>query len=1275
MNPLRIWLRRLKTLMWTALTLIAVLSAILVGIGKLLMPYSARYQPQLEAWLSQEFQQPVRLARFTGEWRAFGPQIRLEGLTLHGAGAQAIAIQHAALDIRPLNAVLPGRPLYSFRIIGADLSLVRNAEARFELSGLGVSGRGGRSADGSAMSSLATFGEVVLEQSRLSFTDELRGVEAQLTAVNGRLQMEGRRFSVEVEADISDPYDARVLGDLKATLLITLDREQRLQDAEWHVKTGELMLSELARQLPPHPLVPASGWLNAELWGTWSPASDQVMQGVLDLREVHLPGGARALQLDHLNSRFRWNFISRKSWRLDLSELQVKRDGAQWSSPRMTVARNVPGNLGIWVSSEFIDLEFPLQLTQRALAHYSTRWPSFVPRQARGVVRDFELVLDGAWKLQMTSGEFERLDAWDWGRWPAIAGASGSIDLRGGEGQLSLSGQQVRIDWPGNFRRPAIVNIEGCTLEIVWGLRWQTDVRDCRLRNEDLALRGRARFVKSEGRPRLDINVAASEGSLGGLQDYWPERVMRPNVTQWLRRGLAGGRIDAARFSMTGDMDDWPFRQGEGSLEAVVEFSDADLDYYAGWPRAGRVSGRARFQGTSMEVLGRVGTLAGVPVQEARARISDFSQPVLAMEYRSEAALPTLLGFIGATPLLEDVDLDLQQFDFQGPARTTGVLEAPLKAGAGPIRIEGQLELAGNDFRELQSGVVIEDIQGTVAYDREGLRAEGLQARYQGRDASLALMADWDAPEVFRAGLQGMFSASEVIPATVLQGEPLLADLQGECRWNMGLVVGQAGADAAREIWLQMGTDLVGVELDLPAPLDKPPEAAWPLQVRYPVKSAEPVFLVRLHDRLSLQFDVADGISRPRRASIQLGPRDTGLPEAGFFSLGGQAEHLDLDRWMRLISERLQRGRAVADLAFRAADLHVDELVLLNRLFPDVELEVHYQQGTLSSEFDSPKLSGLVRYSQPPAGPSSLTAELDRLLLPPAQSSEAMLDTDPSRLPELHLYVREFAYLGLDLGETRIEAYPIQDGFRFDPVTANSAHFNFQARGDWIATADGARSDFNIVITSESLGALMDAMDISSVLEGGQTMVRYDAWWPGPPAAFALARLNGEIGFSVTDGTIRSADPGAGRMLGLMSVAALPRRLALDFRDVFGTGFSFDQASGTVRLENGHAHTDNTVLESTAATLSIVGSSDLVAKRFDYMMTVRPGVGQTLPVIGAIAGGPGGAAAGLALQGLLQKSLGDAAEARYALSGPWQEPVVERLEVEARVEAKEPNEQ
>ena len=202
------------------------------------------------------------------------------------------------------------------------------------------------------------------------------------------------------------------------------------------------------------------------------------------------------------------------------------------------------------------------------------------------------------------------------------------------------------------------------------------------------------------------------------------------------------------------------------------------------------------------------------------------------------------------------------------------------------------------------------------------------------------------------------------------------------------------------------------------------------------------------------------------------------------------------------------------------------------------------------------------------------------------------------------------------------------------------------------------------MLTSESLGTLVETMKLSSVLEGGQTMVRYDAWWPGPPASFALAVLNGEMQFSVVDGRILEADPGAGRVLGLISVAALPRRLALDFRDVFESGFSFDQASGTVQLENGTAHTDDFLMESTAATLAIQGSSDLVNQSFNYEMVIRPGVSQALPVIGALTAGPGGAAAGLALQELLREALGEATEARYAINGPWKEPEVTRMEQE-----------
>ena len=218
------------------------------------------------------------------------------------------------------------------------------------------------------------------------------------------------------------------------------------------------------------------------------------------------------------------------------------------------------------------------------------------------------------------------------------------------------------------------------------------------------------------------------------------------------------------------------------------------------------------------------------------------------------------------------------------------------------------------------------------------------------------------------------------------------------------------------------------------------------------------------------------------------------------------------------------------------------------------------------------------------------------------------------------------------------------------------------ASGDWFRDEQGERSDFNIRITSESLGTVLDAMDISSAMQGGQTVVYFDAWWNGPPAAFALERLNGEMDLNIVQGNILTADPGAGRVLGLLSLSELPRRLAMDFRDVFNEGFSFDEATGTMQLENGNSYTDDLVLKSTVAEITIIGSTDLVAQTFDYEFSVRPGVSKALPVIGAIAGGPVGAAAGLALQALLRDSLGDAAEAKYTIRGPWEDPLVEPVE-------------
>ena len=210
-------------------------------------------------------------------------------------------------------------------------------------------------------------------------------------------------------------------------------------------------------------------------------------------------------------------------------------------------------------------------------------------------------------------------------------------------------------------------------------------------------------------------------------------------------------------------------------------------------------------------------------------------------------------------------------------------------------------------------------------------------------------------------------------------------------------------------------------------------------------------------------------------------------------------------------------------------------------------------------------------------------------------------------------------------------------------------------------------------MASESLGDFLQSMEISSSMQGGQTLVEFDAWWPGSPAGFALARLNGEIVFSVVDGNITDASSGAGRLLGLLSIQALPRRLSLDFRDVFDSGFSFEEATGTFQMQNGTARTEDLVLKSSAASIFVEGNTNLVEKRYDQLMTIRPGLGNTLPIIGALAAGPGGAVAGLALQGMLGDELAEATQVQYSITGDWSEPAIEAVDVK-RVEPQVPAE-
>jgi len=1273
MTVFRTLLRRAKTLLWTAFSILVILAAVLMGIGKLLTPYSDHYQPRLEAWLSEEFGRPVVLESFAGEWTAFGPRLTLKGMKLlprssdeggspREGEADVVAIESAALDIRPLNLLLPGFPLYNFRVIGADFELSRAADGQFLLSGFGVTRReAGR--QGSALQELVRVGEVVLQDSSLTYRDEVYGIRLNFGGISGRLQLAGDELASEIQASLLDDRSSQIVGEIEGTILMSLGKDQEVQSVRWQGRVRELMLAAFQGRLPASSFLPHTGWFNAELWGSWSAAEGHSVRGVTDLTDARLVNEYQDLWLDRVNTRFRWRFHDRKNWELHFADFLYNDGEQEWVAPRVSIARNAAEGLGLWISADRLPLGVPLRLARDVMSIYGTPWPTFLPRSATGTVTALDLVLDADWRVEWVRGEVQDGGVSEWGPWPDLQGLEAQIVFGRETGRVDLHGNELLIEWPRMFREPISAAIPGCVVNVDWGRRWQVGIRDCSLENADLAADGEVLISGNLGKPSIDLNVRVSRGDVAQADPYWPEAVLKDGVKAWLRRGLVDGVLEYGRVSVHGDMDDWPFRQGQGRFEALARVSGGQIDYVDSWPDARDVTVVARFVNASMDLQGQVGEIGGATVKEARAVIADFGAPVLIIDYTADSEIPTLLGFLQQTPLREQIGTDLSRFEFAGPATTEGRLTLPLGRLEHGMSVDGSVRLDQGRFTDPDLEITIDRIGGQLSYNERGFWAEALKAEYRGHPARLDLMADVDGQEAFRADLRGVFSVNDVIPGFLLEQLVRFTQSEGECPWQAVLTVSRGAANSGRAL-LSVTSALEGVSLDLPAPLAKSASERWPLQLSYPLSGSERVLQLHFDSRLAMYFDLPAGASAPRSAVLRLGGGAASLPPQGSLRIEGESAALDLDGWLDVILDEVERGSGMGGLSLETGKVEARQLTFLDRLYDDVTMDFAVDASDVRAEFSGEDLSGKVRFTGVGGGAKSLSAEFERLVLGEPISTGVEMDTHPGELPAVHLYAHSLRYMGIEFGETRIEAFPVANGFHFDKIDASSERLKLQASGDWLLDQQGHRSDFDIHIASESLGDFLQSLDIASPIQGGQTLVNFNAWWPGPPAAFALSRLNGQVEFSVVDGNITKASAGTGRLLGLLSVQALPKRLALDFRDVFDSGFSFDEAGGTFEMRNGTATTDNVLLRSSSANISVTGSTDLVSREYDQLLTIRPGVGNTLPIIGALAAGPGGAAAGLALQSLLQEPLAEATQVQYSVTGSWEDPVFEAVQVQ-----------
>lgn len=1244
---------------WYLLALCAVLLALGMGVLWQALRAIERNPEAVAAWLGERAGHHVAFDAVSTGWTRRGPRLRLDNLRI-GEPGQAVEVGDAELVVSQYAGMLPGRALTELRIRGLDLTLQRDDGGRWSVRGLPGEGSGG-----DPLEALQSLGELQVIGARVAVHAPQLGIDTALSRVDLRLQVDGDRVRAGARAQLA-------ADGQPVTAVLDLDR--RSGDGRAWLQSRQTDLGEWSSLLQLAGVRAEAGsgrsqaWLRLHAHRVVEVIADASLQGLRLAGDAPAPATGRiGTEFAELDALLRWQ-VHDHGWQLDAPRLRLQPAGRD---AQVLDGLLLGGGRQWALQADQVDagpLLAVLALSNR-LQPQLRRW--LLAARPDMHLSGVELATQADGRLQV-GGQIANVRFDPHGDTPGLRGLGGELQGDAEGVRLRLDDTAlVEFDWPRGFGVVHLVHLRGDVSGWREGEGWRVGTAALRIQGKDFRAdaRGGLWWQGDGSRPWIDIASRLDAAPIPVAKGFWVRHQMPQPAVEWLDMALVAGTVVDGYALVSGDLDDWPFEANNGRFEAGGRIRDATLRFQPDWPAASGVDGQLRFVGNGFSVEGDRGQLSGIAIERFQAGIADFGESGLLVEASGRGDAARMLQLLRESPLHKQHGDTLRSLAAAGPATVDFRLQLPTHLPGAPARISGNVGLQGVRLAESEYQLSFDQVRGSARYDDGGFIADALQVRYKGEPGQLSLRVGEHARtpgNAFEADLQVRADARELLARA-----PMLDWLQPHVRgvspWTVSVALPQA-TDAGRPALsrLQLRSNLVGTELDLPAPLAKPARQALATRIdaELPLGSGE--IQVAFDDRMALRAQETAGQTGVR---VMLGQRQVNeSPPRSGLAIGGRTTQLDALDWVALLPGGGDGG-GDGGLALQSADVRVARLNMLGSSFADTRVQIMPGRAGSTLLFDGPALAGTVEL--PESRHAAVRGQLQRLhwaRSPSAGQAAAgaaadisTSEVDPARIPPLQIDVEQLRMGNAALGAATLRTRPVAGGMHIVQLQTRSRGQQIQMQGEWIGRGGNAQTRLSANIQSEDVGSLLSGFGLAGQLRGGKGQVQSDLRWPGGPAQFRLAALQGQARVDIGNGQLVEIEPGAGRVLGLVGLAQLPRRLTLDFRDFFEKGFAFDRIHGEVRMGGGAARSDNLRIEGPAADILIRGSADLAAQTYDQTIDVHPHTGNLLPVAGALAGGPVGAAIGAAANLVLRRPLGQASARSYRVTGPWKSPQVQTV--------------
>lgn len=734
------------------------------------------------------------------------------------------------------------------------------------------------------------------------------------------------------------------------------------------------------------------------------------------------------------------------------------------------------------------------------------------------------------------------------------------------------------------------------------------------------------------------------------------------------------------------------------------------------WPALAQLSGDFALERNTLRLKGTSGALLQSPtltLSRGEVQISDLAAaPVLTISTDLRGPVQDVFRFLSTSPVGAWLDNGLDGATGSGVADYKLRLSVPLQH-AERTRVQGNVNFAGNELQFTPNSPVLSRVRGQLQFNEGGFALSNLQARMLGGDARIeggmraAAPGSPEQPFLLRA--QGTLSAEGLRGARELGVWSRLArDASGTAAYSATLGLRQGVVE------LNLQSSLQGLALGLPAPLNKSADAAMPLRVETALLPG--ATRTSLQDRVSVELgrvlainyvrDVSGKDARVLRGRIAVGlaPGETGPEPDEGVGASVNLNVVDAGAWNALVSYAAgATGAGGADTARSSASLMSSTDPVLGYL-PNVLVlranELNYgayqlnhivvggsREGlTWRGNLHADELEGYVEFRQPsPSNAGRFHARLAHLKITPknVQQVESLLEDQPTDIPALDVVVDEFELRGKTLGRVEIDAVNrggqprsvVGREWRLNKFNISNPQASFTATGNWAALgaapsvdrapltrgAERRRTVMNFQLDLHDAGELLARLGMKDVVRRGSGKLEGQVAWAGSPLSPDYPSLNGQVAVDVKNGQFLQVDPGAAKLLGVLSLQSLPRRLTLDFRDLFSAGFAFDVVHGDMQIANGVASTKNLQVKGVTGAALMEGQADIVRETQDLRVLVVPEINAgTASVLAGIAN-PVYGVISLVAQWVLRNPLIEANTREFHITGTWTNPTVTQV--------------